>query len=215
MIKLNIPIIKKILDECGLLGASKGERIDPDMLKSMKYWEDCFVVDEMLAGTEKKEADAALRELITDISGDGGIPALIIKQFKPGDLIITSGQFDQCFIGIIEGEAKVVREGHVCAILGPGSWCGEIAIVNLSPRTADIRARHNSVTIVEVVSSIFEVPIIGGMFWKLIGKALADKLHRSWSNETKAKGEVDQLKEIMKKLEETTAINETDLRQDK
>jgi len=215
MIKLNIPIIKKILDECGLLGASKGERIDPDMLKSMKYWEDCFVVDEKLTGAEKKEADAALRELITDISGDSGIPALITKQFKPGQTIITSGQFDQCFIGIIEGEVEVVREGHVCAILGPGSWCGEIAIVNLSPRTADIKARHNSVTVVEVVSSIFEVPIIGGMFWKLIGKALADKLHRSWSNETKAKGEVDLLKEIMKKLEETTAINEADLQQDK
>jgi hypothetical protein len=50
------------------------------------------------------------------------------------------------------------------------------------------------------------VPIIGGMFWKLICKGLADKLHRSWSNETKAKGEVNELKEIMKKLEETTAI---------
>jgi hypothetical protein len=47
MIKLNIPIIKKILDECGLLGASKGKRIDPDMLKTMKYREDRFVVDEI------------------------------------------------------------------------------------------------------------------------------------------------------------------------
>jgi hypothetical protein len=146
MIKLNIPIIKKILDECGLLGANKQERIDPNALKTMKYWDDCFVVDEKLTGAEKKEADAALRELITDISGDGGIPAIISKRFKPGETIITSGQFDQCFIGIIEGEVEVVRDGHICAILEPGTWCGEIAIVNLSPRTADIRARHNSVT---------------------------------------------------------------------
>ena len=76
MIKLNIPIIKKILGECGLLGANRKESIDPEILRTMKYWEDCFVVDEKLTGSEQKEADSALRQLITDISVDSGIPAI-------------------------------------------------------------------------------------------------------------------------------------------
>ncbi len=215
MIKLNIPIIKKILGDCGLLGANQDERIDPDMLAGMKYWEECFVLNEELKGYERRKANEKLRDLIVEISGDSGIPAIISKRFRAGETIIASGQFDQCFIGIIEGEAQVIRNGHVCAVLGPGSWCGEIAIVNLGPRTADICALHRDVTVIEVVSSIFEVPIIGGMFWKLISKALADKLHKAWNNETKAMGEINEIKGIMKKLEETMANSEADLGKDK
>jgi CRP-like cAMP-binding protein len=45
------------------------------------------------------------------------------------------------FIVLVEGEADVLRKGHVVNTLGPGDFVGEIALITGRPRTATVRTK--------------------------------------------------------------------------
>ena len=76
---------------------------------------------------------------------------------RPGDHVFHQGDPAASFYAIESGEVEVVREQdddgrplpepQVLAVLGPGEFFGEMALVQNSPRTAGVRAR----TAVEVV----------------------------------------------------------------
>ncbi|HSU56214.1 MAG TPA: FAD-dependent oxidoreductase [Candidatus Dormibacteraeota bacterium] len=67
--------------------------------------------------------------------------------YQPGDLIIEHGDPATNFYVIKKGEVEVVRatakdpKGEVVAVLGPGSFFGEKALMSNEPRVADVRAR--------------------------------------------------------------------------
>jgi NADH dehydrogenase len=73
--------------------------------------------------------------------------------YQPGDLIIQRGDPPTSFFVIEQGEVEVVRasdkgpQGEVIAVLGPGSFFGEKALLSNEPRMATVRAR----TVVEVL----------------------------------------------------------------
>ncbi len=60
--------------------------------------------------------------------------------FSPGQDIITQGQTGGPFFCITEGRADVYVDGDKTADLGPGSYFGEMALLDGSPRSATIRA---------------------------------------------------------------------------
>jgi len=67
--------------------------------------------------------------------------------YQAGDVIIRKGDPPANFFVIEKGEVEVVRstpkdpEGEVVAVLGPGSFFGEKALLSNEPRVADVRAR--------------------------------------------------------------------------
>src|SRR5262249_37871192 len=69
------------------------------------------------------------------------------SHYQPGDYIIKQGDLPTNFYVIEQGEVEVVRTtpkipaGEVIAVLGPGSFFGEKALLNSEPRVASVRAR--------------------------------------------------------------------------
>ena len=88
--------------------------------------------------------------------------------YQAGDLIIKQGEPPTNFYVLEQGEVEVVRaagndsQGEVVAVLGPGSFFGEKALLNNEPRVASVRAR----TAVEVL-------LIGRNIFTQISGALA------------------------------------------
>ncbi|MBI2514053.1 MAG: FAD-dependent oxidoreductase [Opitutae bacterium] len=88
--------------------------------------------------------------------------------YEPGDFIIKQGEPPAAFYVIETGEVEVVRatqenpDGEVIAVLGPGSFFGEQALINNRPRSASIRAR-----------SVVEVVVMGRNVFTTISKSLA------------------------------------------
>ena len=88
--------------------------------------------------------------------------------YQPGDFIINQGEPSTNFYVIEQGEVEMTRatgkdpHGEVMAILGPGSFFGERALLNNEPRVASVRAR----TAVEVL-------VLGKNVFTQISSALA------------------------------------------
>lgn len=73
--------------------------------------------------------------------------------YEPGDYILKQGDPPANFYVVDRGEVEIVKESgdppqsDVIAVLGPGAFFGEQALINQQPRSASVRAR----TPVEVV----------------------------------------------------------------
>lgn len=67
------------------------------------------------------------------------------KTYADGDAIVTQGQVGDCMFVVQSGEVEVVKDtddGPVrLAMLGPGSFFGEMAIFERETRSATVRAR--------------------------------------------------------------------------
>jgi CRP/FNR family transcriptional regulator len=58
-------------------------------------------------------------------------------------LCVEGGAGQECFV-IAEGEIAVTIDGSHVATLGPGSFCGELAILDGQPRTATLAVTTNA-----------------------------------------------------------------------
>jgi CRP-like cAMP-binding protein len=72
-------------------------------------------------------------QLISRASDELSLEAgrLLTRQGEPGR---------ECFV-IVEGEAKVERNGRKVAMLGPGACIGELSLLDKGPRTATVSAQ--------------------------------------------------------------------------
>jgi CRP-like cAMP-binding protein len=73
-------------------------------------------------------------------------------QFPPGQTIIKEGETGKGFFVLTRGKATVSVDGKKVASLGPGSYFGEMAVLDGGPRTATIIA-ENLVGTLELTSS--------------------------------------------------------------
>lgn len=102
--------------------------------------------------------------------------------YQPGDYFFRQGDPAANFYAIESGEVEVVRESvngqeEVIAVLGAGSFFGEMALVNNSPRSASVRAR----TVVEVV-------VMGRNVFSQVSNSLAPMKELITSTVTKRSG---------------------------
>lgn len=58
-----------------------------------------------------------------------------------GRTVLTQGDLGQEFALIVEGEAEIVKDGISVATIGPGSYFGEVALLDSINRTASVVAR--------------------------------------------------------------------------
>lgn len=59
-------------------------------------------------------------------------------QFPTGKNLTTQGELGRHFMVIVEGEAEVTRDGTHIAVLGEGSFFGEMSLLDGQPRTATV-----------------------------------------------------------------------------
>ncbi len=62
-----------------------------------------------------------------------------------GRTVLKQGDLGQEFALIVDGEAEVVKDGTTVAVLGPGSYFGEVALLDSINRTASVVARTDLV----------------------------------------------------------------------
>lgn len=70
------------------------------------------------------------------------IDRLVTEVHVPsGRELIRQGERGLDFAIVVDGRADVVRDGVRVARLGPGAYCGEMALLDDGPRTATVVAR--------------------------------------------------------------------------
>jgi CRP-like cAMP-binding protein len=63
-----------------------------------------------------------------------------VRKFAPDVTLMEEGTPASSFLVILEGTAKVRRNGRTIASLGPGDFIGEISLLDPGPRTATVVA---------------------------------------------------------------------------
>ncbi len=63
------------------------------------------------------------------------------SNFEAGEAIATEGEGGVGFFVIGEGEATVTAHGDELAVLGPGDYFGEVALIDPGARTATVTAK--------------------------------------------------------------------------
>jgi CRP-like cAMP-binding protein len=63
-----------------------------------------------------------------------------IRRFAPGAVLVRAGDPAQSFYVLLDGNARVVRDGRRPLRIGMGSFFGEMALIDDSPRSADVVA---------------------------------------------------------------------------
>jgi CRP/FNR family transcriptional regulator, cyclic AMP receptor protein len=88
----------------------------------------------MFAGLSKRQLQALAR-------------ASTSHRWPAGALIVAEGSNDQYCYVVVDGTVEVVRHGQSVAVLGPGEFFGEIAILDPGPRTATVMTATDVVAV--------------------------------------------------------------------
>jgi CRP-like cAMP-binding protein len=64
--------------------------------------------------------------------------ALGVHEVADGVMLVRQGEAGDTFYVLLEGSAKVVRNGRRTATLDAGAWFGELALLDPAPRNADV-----------------------------------------------------------------------------
>jgi putative iron-dependent peroxidase len=98
---------------------------------------------------------------------------------KPGDVLMRQGERGDEFFVVIRGNVIIEREDQVLARLGPGSFLGEIALIDERPRTATATAEGDVQLLVldhhHFETMLDEFPGVG----RQVARALVDRIRRT------------------------------------
>jgi CRP-like cAMP-binding protein len=77
--------------------------------------------------------------------------------FEPGSVIVREGERGKGFFVVTKGTAAVSVEGTHVATLGPGSYFGEMAVIDGGPRTATITATASMFMLELTPTALFRI----------------------------------------------------------
>ncbi len=66
------------------------------------------------------------------------------QDFPTGTFIVRQGQVGTGLYIILSGQARVVRGSEDLALLGPGDFFGELAVIDQQPRMASVQAETDT-----------------------------------------------------------------------
>jgi CRP-like cAMP-binding protein len=64
-----------------------------------------------------------------------------IRRFAPGSVMVRAGDAGRSFYVVLDGSAEVIRAGRRSVRLETGAFFGEMALIDDSPRSADVVAK--------------------------------------------------------------------------
>jgi CRP-like cAMP-binding protein len=67
--------------------------------------------------------------------------AITQRHVKEGKSVIKEGNWGHEFVLVLEGEIEIHRDGQLVDVTGPGSYVGELAVLDDVRRNADVIAR--------------------------------------------------------------------------
>ena len=85
---------------------------------------------------ERAPVFSSLPPEILDAITAGGVE----RTFEPGEIVVREGEAGEELFVILDGEARVERDGSALTTFGAGEFFGEIAVFDGRPRTADVVA---------------------------------------------------------------------------
>jgi CRP/FNR family transcriptional regulator, cyclic AMP receptor protein len=98
-------------------------------------------------------------------------------EVKEGDVLVKEGTRTREFFIVMEGDANVSRRGRMLASLGTGSYFGELALLDPSPRNATVTMTTDGQVLVltqrDFFSLIHDVPTLV----KALLTGLAKRVH--------------------------------------
>ncbi len=92
---------------------------------------------------DRKTALLSAARLFDGVDADGmdRIAAVAVEVEFPADhAIARQGEIGSGFFVIVEGGARVIRDGRTVATLGPGDFFGELSVLDGQPRIAQVLA---------------------------------------------------------------------------
>ena len=75
---------------------------------------------------------------VAEIASLQGLGTLV--GVRPGCPLITEGRPGRDVFIVVEGQARVTKDGRVLAHVGPGDFVGEMALIDHGPREASVTA---------------------------------------------------------------------------
>jgi CRP/FNR family cyclic AMP-dependent transcriptional regulator len=100
-------------------------------------------------------------------------------EFSPGADIVTQGEQGKGFFVMTKGTAVVAVEGTQVAALGPGSYFGEMAVIDGGPRTATITATAPVFVLELTPTALFRVIEKDGAVAHAMDAELSRRLHEA------------------------------------
>jgi len=71
-----------------------------------------------------------------------------LLQLRPGTVLAREGDIGREFFVIVSGKAEVSRNAVEIGVLGPGSFAGEMALLEREPRSATVTASEQTEVLV-------------------------------------------------------------------
>ena len=101
-----------------------------------------------------------------DAEGMDRIAAVAVQvEFAADHVIARQGEIGTGFFVIVDGGARVIRDGETLATIGPGDFFGELSVLDGRPRTASVIAAGSTTCLAlatwEFERLILDHPTIG------------------------------------------------------
>jgi CRP-like cAMP-binding protein len=123
-----------------------------------------------------------------------------IRRFKPGEMIIEQGSFDNWVYFLIDGAVRIVK-GHetIDELRRVGDIFGEMCIIDGEPRSASVYAIGDAVCLATDVSFVDNLypedrMAFSAVFYQILAETLAQRLRETSSELVKAREELLALK---------------------
>ncbi len=101
---------------------------------------------------------------------------------RRGELLVREGAVGREVFVIVEGRARVIRDGDPIATLGPGDICGEVAVLDHGPRTATVVADTDLVVEVSTKEEFVELlHVVPGLSTRLL-EQLSGRLRQAMAS---------------------------------